>query len=257
MDGDTLVYSAALATEVAVDWGDDLWTLHSYLNEAINKFESIVADIREHLKPDRVVFALSDSAPLRWRNDVMPTYKMNRKAVRRPLVYKPLRAYCHEAYETFERAGLEGDDILGILATRPDESERIIVSIDKDMKTIPGKLFNYDKPELGVVTVTEDEADYMHMVQTLSGDATDGYKGCPKIGKITAEKLLAAAWTADDPSASVRWFDGEKAWAIVVAAYQKAGLNEAVALENARVARILRASDYDFPNKRPILWNPQ
>ncbi len=253
IDGDTLVYNAALATEVAVDWGDDLWTLHSYLNEAIRKFEDLVTEIKTHLDPDRIVFALSDGQSVRWRNGVMPSYKMNRKKVRRPLTFKPLRAYCHEAYETFERAGLEGDDVLGILATRQDDSERIIVSIDKDMKTIPGKLFNYGKPELGVVEISEDDADYQHMVQTLSGDSTDGYPGCPKIGPVTAEKLLAPAWKEDTLG---RMFDVEAAWEIVVTAYKKAGLNEEVALQNARVARILRASDYNFAKKEVILWEP-
>jgi hypothetical protein len=49
-----------------------------------------------------------------------------------------MRAYCHEAYETFEREGLEGDDILGILATHPTlvRGEKIIVSIDKDQDNI-------------------------------------------------------------------------------------------------------------------------
>ena len=45
-------------------------------------------------------------------------------------------------------------------------------------------------------------------------------------------------------------------WAVVLAAYEKAGLTEADALAQARVARILRASDYDFKQKKVKLWNP-
>jgi hypothetical protein len=45
-------------------------------------------------------------------------------------------------------------------------------------------------------------------------------------------------------------------WRAIVAAYEKAGKDVAYALTMARVARILRASDYDFDNQRPILWTP-
>ena len=45
-------------------------------------------------------------------------------------------------------------------------------------------------------------------------------------------------------------------WAAVVATYEKAKLSEGDALTQARVARILRASDYDFKRKEPILWQP-
>ena len=72
------------------------------------------------------------------------------------------------------------------------------------------------------------------------GDATDGYSGCPKIGKVTASRLL----------------NKECSWATVVAAYEKAGLSEDVALENARMARILLYEDWDAKEKRVKLWTP-
>ena len=39
-------------------------------------------------------------------------------------------------------------------------------------------------------------------------------------------------------------------------AFEKKGLTEDDALLQARVARILRASDYDFKKKEPIMWTP-
>lgn len=257
IDGDTLVYSAALASERPIEWDAQLWTLHAYLDEAVTRFESMVADIREQLAPDRIVMALSDSSPeTRWRMAVMDTYKQNRKRTRRPVVYGPLREFVHETYDTFERPGLEGDDVLGILATRTggDKEERIIVSIDKDLKTIPGMLFNYGKPEEGVKTISEDEADYWHLFQTLTGDVTDGYPGCPGVGPVGARKILDSFWFTDEEGQ--RWFNADEAWLAVEKAYRKANLSEDVALMNARVARILRADDYNFKKKEPILWQP-
>jgi DNA polymerase-1 len=254
LDGDTLIFEAAASSEHEVQWESWLWTLHADLDRAIEKFDASVEEIKEGLRGDRVILALSDDA--RWRNAVMPEYKAHRHKTRKPVVYKPLREYCHEKYETFQRPGLEGDDVLGILATHPSlvKGEKVVVSIDKDMKTIPGLHCNYQKCRddglWGVLTVTEDEADYNHMTQTLTGDTTDGYPGCPGIGPVKAEKVLAAATVGRN------LFSSSLAWPLIVAAYEKAGLNEEVALQNARVARILRADDYDFQAKEPVLWTP-
>jgi len=82
--------------------------------------------------------------------------------------------------------------VMGILATKPGNREKypslIVISQDKDMKTLPATVWNGKD----LVTYTEAEADYWHMYQTLVGDAADGYKGCPKVGPVKAEKLLAA-----------------------------------------------------------------
>ena len=249
IDADTLVYSASLSAEVVVDWGDDLWTLHAYLNEATGKFMAMMAAIQEVVKQDKTIMALSDdNSAARWRNKVMSTYKQTRKKLRRPVVYAPIREWVAKTYETFLRPTLEGDDVLGILQTRGGSDETVIVSIDKDMKTIPGLHFNYGREGSEVVRVSEAEADYNHYQQTLTGDTTDNYPGCPKCGPVGAQKILDACWSGTafhtDP------------WPAIVAAYKKQGLGEEVALMNARVARILRAEDYDFKKKEVILWNP-
>jgi DNA polymerase-1 len=153
-----------------------------------------------------------------------------------------------EVYKTQSFPGLEADDVMGILATRPGVN-CVIVSQDKDMKTIPGSVWNGEE----LTTYSEDEADYHHMLQTLTGDTADGYKGCPGVGKVKAEKILAACTV---------WEDGGKTanvypmWPAVGTAYEKAGLTEADALQQARLARILRWSDWDRVNKQPILWSP-
>ena len=48
-----------------------------------------------------------------WRTvQSMPEYKGNRRKTRKPITYKPLRDWCHDVYETFQRPTLEGDDVL-------------------------------------------------------------------------------------------------------------------------------------------------
>jgi len=257
IDGDIWCFRAAASCEYATKWDEDVWTLHAHENEAVAALNGQIDGIVEALEADRVVFALSSSVVPNFRYDVLPTYKSNRADKRKPMLIGPLKAYLRENYEVWERPGLEGDDVLGILSTSPKivKGEKIIVSVDKDLKTIPGKLLNlHDTEQLieggdiegvaeGVVEITEREADYNHMVQTLSGDTTDGYKGCPKVGEKTAHKLL-------DGLEPHEW------WPKVVEQYEKQGLTEDDALQQARVARILRRSDYDFENAQVIPWTP-
>lgn len=243
IDADILVYTVASAQEVPTEWDEDVWTLHSDFAAARLDFSHRVSELVYTLKADDVIMALT-TKERNFRKDILPTYKHNRKKVRKPLVWGALREYCTESFVTFIRDGLEGDDCLGILATRTADKnvEKIVVSIDKDLQTIPGTHYNQGKPELGIYEVSVPMADRFHMMQTLMGDTTDGYGGCPGVGPKTAEKILDAAK------------EGE--WKAVVDAYAKAGFGEEYALAQARCARILRASDYDFKNKKPILWEP-
>ena len=43
---------------------------------------------------------------------------------------------------------------------------------------------------------------------------------------------------------------------LLVQAFADKDLSEEVALENARLARILQCTDYDVENQQPILWTP-
>lgn len=243
IDADTLIFSASTASEYECQWSEWLYTLHSDFNEARDKFEASVHEIVESLRPDKLIFALSDE--LRFRPMVMPTYKHNRKG-RKPIVYQPLREYVQETRDTYMKPWLEGDDVLGILATHPKlvEGEKIVVSIDKDMQTIPGLHVNYGKAPGEIATVSEEEADYNWMMQTLTGDKTDGYPGVPGVGPVKAEKIIGGMT------------DLGEMWPAVVRTYVKAGLSEEVALQNARVARILRHTDYDYKAREVILWTP-
>jgi len=153
-----------------------------------------------------------------------------------------LRQYCIDNYSAVIMEGLEADDVLGILATTPNNNdERIVVSIDKDLLQIPSKISRDGKT---FDEISEDEANYWHMMQTLCGDATDGYSGCPKVGVKTAQKILG-------DNINVPLLD---LWQRVLAAYAKVGYSTDEALQQARVAKILRYNDYDYESGGIKLW---
>ncbi len=251
VDADILAYQAAAASEQPIQWDDDLWTLHAFENEGERRFDEMLDNIAKAVEADKVILALSDSE--NWRKAVLPTYKSNRAATRKPMLLKHLKDRAMENYVVFMRPTLEGDDCLGILGTMKNTGDCIICSLDKDLKTIPGRHYNFGRKEF--FEVTPQQADYWHMLQTLTGDATDGYTGCPSIGPKTAEKILRAALDEGTTEATPQQLR-EIYWQHVVKAYAKAGLSEEEALTQARVARICRSSDYDFKTKQVILWSP-
>lgn len=271
IDGDIIAFRAATVVERPIHWGDGFWTLHAYEEEAINVVDQYHRDMMASLKADHAVYALTDSQR-NWRLDVLPTYKSNRKSVRKPMLLPFLRQYLMDNYEAYLRPGLEGDDILGIISTNPnlvEAKQKIIVSIDKDMKTIPGWYFN-DQKDTEPREITESEADYWHLYQTLTGDTTDGYAGCPGVGPkaaadILENQLLQVPYTHEvtrgprKGEVEERWKAGDRAdcvWDCVVSHFLKAGLTEEDALTQARVARILRSSDYDYHKKEVRPWQP-
>ena len=253
-DGDIFAYEAAAAAEEPINWGDDLWTLHAYETPAKNALDERIRSLTEKLEADEVIIALSDKES--FRKEILPTYKANRANVRKPMLLNVLKDYLRDNFKVFEFPRLEGDDVLGILATWENlKGDKIIVSKDKDFRCVPAKVFYANRPDDGVLEITEHQADYFHMVQTLTGDTTDNYKGCPGCGPVKAERIIQAALEEGTPWATPAQLRGLY-WKHVVAAYEKAGLGAEEALVQARCARILRASDYDFKKKEPILWTP-
>lgn len=240
IDADQFVFKAASAVETEVRWDDHHHVLYSNEVRVWDVLQGMLKRIRERFNSDDTVMCFSapliegTSAPT-FRSLLWDGYKPGRP--RKPLCYGLLRdrIEAEQPHQSFP--GLEADDVMGILATKPG-AEAIIVSQDKDMKTIPSTV--WDGRDL--IKVSEQEADYFHLYQTLTGDPSDGYRGCPGIGPVKAEKLLTNG--------------GADKWRIVVAAYVKAGLTEEDALLQARLARILRWSDWDRASKKPILWTP-
>jgi 5'-3' exonuclease len=242
IDGDQFVFTAAIAVERETRWDEDNHVLYSSPELAFANLEGMLGRIFDRFETND--HALTFSSSTNFRYSVDPTYKANRKGARKPLCYAAVRELCDAHYNTRTMEGLEADDIMGILATKPGSSQRIIISQDKDLKTIPGTL--WDGKDL--LHVSQEEADYNHLYQTLIGDSVDGFKGCPGVGPVKAAKIL-------EPS------DFEKAgyitrWDKIVATYMKAGLTEADALVQARLARILRWTDWNSDTKEPILWTP-
>lgn len=293
LDGDYLVFSAMSAAEEEVDWGEDVWTLQCDHKKARAILQASIKGIRERLKEFNdaelvMVFSTADGND-NWRKQVLPTYKANRKGKRKPVGYREFLQECMDDTETYMRTfqwhGLEGDDVLGILATRPEYlgvDEAIPVSCDKDFKTIPGRF--YWLTENKVLTLSEEEASLWHFYQTIKGDTTDGYGGIPGCGEKVGDtpimewlqnptffyqdvKVMKSGprkgqevpyWTSCTLEEYPEIFRDmpPTLWECIASLARKQGMTEEDLLVQAQVARICRTTDFCWDTMRPIPWHP-
>jgi 5'-3' exonuclease len=235
IDADILAYKTSFSAEEKTRWDEGIWTWHADEGVAIQKAMDWIANIHEQHGEDPAQSLFCFTGKTNWRHAVMPEYKAGRKETRTPLVLPVVRDWIKAHYQCAQEEPFEADDLLGIYSQVYAGS--IIVSQDKDFKQVPGRKCR----DVGSPTyvVSEFEAVKWHMMQTLTGDATDGYTGCPGVGPVKAEKVLSKATNPTEM------------WAAVVKEYAKAGLGEQEAIRQARVAKILTTKD---PAKR--LWEP-
>ncbi|WP_298951526.1 hypothetical protein [uncultured Methylobacterium sp.] len=292
IDGDVVAFSSAAAVQQVVI-GDDGWATpmaNTAVGEAV--VENALWSLKEGLGADSFEVVLSDPAE-NWRKSVDATYKTNRTG-ERPLLLTYLKDYLRAKHGAYHWPGLEADDVLSVKMTSPacfclkanlvceggDMCERlayarvICVGRDKDFKSIPGlhhtwkDLDGRGKPI--VREVTQWEADRWHLIQTLAGDAVDGFKGCPGLGMKRAAEIIDSPHrlTPSEGVITRGKNKGEKVtkwvaepttdyWAAVVSQYRKVGLGEPEALVSARLARLLRHGEYDPETEELTLWTPE
>ena len=233
IDADFIVYKACAAAESEVDFGDDVILVTSNFDDAYSATKRELTKISNKFGEfSDIILFFSDSK--NFRKQIEKSYKGHRNR-KKPCGYKRVINALKKEYKVIIKPTLEADDAMGIYATKFPGN--CIVSPDKDMRQIPGKLYNFDE----VFTVSKEDGAKWHLVQALAGDQTDGYGGVPGIGVKRATSLFE---------------EQGYSWKTVLKAFDDKNLTEQEALVNARLARILTADDYDFTKKEPILWSP-
>ena len=233
IDADYIVYKSCAGAESEIDWGDDVIMVVSKFSEAFSN------TLRELKKIEAAFFDSTDtilffSDSVNFRKSIFPDYKGHRNR-KKPCGYRRVIEQLKTEYEVIKMPTLEADDAMGIYATL--HADNVICSPDKDMRQIPGKLYDLDT----VTEITPEKGHEWHFIQTLAGDQTDGYSGVPGIGVKRAVALFE---------------ESGYTWSTVVKAFADKDLDESVALMNARLAKILTVNDYDLEQERPILWTP-
>ena len=233
IDADFIVYKCCAAAETEIDFGDDVIVVTSTFSEAYACVKRELKRIQNKFGSfDDLILFFSDSC--NFRKDIQADYKGHRNR-KKPCGYKRVIQKLKTEFDVIRMPWLEADDAMGIYATK--NPGNIIISPDKDMKQIPGMLYNFDE----AFTITKEEGAKWHLIQTMAGDNTDGYSGVPGIGVKRATALFE---------------EHGYSWKTVIDAFKEKDLSEEVALTNARLAKILTTEDYDHEKREPVLWNP-
>lgn len=122
-----------------------------------------------------------------FREKAYPTYKNNRKEIRRPFHLEACKDWLIKEKNAQCQAGeLEADDLMAMAMTANPNS--VICSIDKDLLQVPGHHWNWKRGTYSVVD--EEEGRRSLYTQMLTGDTSDGIPGIHKVGPVTAKKAL-------------------------------------------------------------------
>ena len=194
IDGMYLVFSSFYAYP-------SMRTLQGEPTGAVYGFASRMEALIQELRPDRVAVAF-DSKEKNFRREIYPEYKAKRQLPPEELVQQlpAVREYLEgRGIHSLEKPGLEGDDLIALLARRYAAvgSEVLIFSADKDFfQLVGGRIFVYHpklKKKLGRDEVKEFFGVFPEQIVdflSLAGDASDNIPGIPGVGEKTATKLI-------------------------------------------------------------------
>ena len=224
IDFDSLLYTAVYrivsfkqlreALEKYGKEGARQWMLEEVYNEGINRAENQLLHMQNYLK--EIFFEDIESYELyittctkSFRKELGHEYKANRK----PNKYVWLLREHYRNNGALNSDVYEADDLIADRAKELGKGNFIVVSIDKDLKQIPGYYWSYYKVkskdhegnliinEYGfaeseyrqktVTYITPKESRDMFWKQVLQGDPGDNIKGLHRVGPKTAEKIIA------------------------------------------------------------------
>jgi DNA polymerase-1 len=240
IDGDILLFKFGFRHQKTFKWANGTESVSIDEDRAKFDVDAFIRDLKLSTRcHDHIVCFTSK---LNFRYKVLPTYKHNRVKNTPPILIKIIKDHLRFNHPNKSTDWLEADDLMGILGSRhPDRY--VLATIDKDFLSIPCTLFLWNKTWLFPHRISEDEADLQFHTQWLTGDSTDGYSGLKRVGAKGAEKILGDL----DPS---EYTDA------CLEAYMDRCYTYNECLQQARMARILRHTDWDFKKEEVILWEP-
>lgn len=188
----------------------------------------MVKDIKDHYASENptCIGYLSGVGNYRHGIATRANYKSGRAAA--PVHLKAIRTSFLSNGVTVLSVGEEADDLIGIAATQLQGS-CVVCSLDKDLKQLPGRHYDFVKKE--EVTISPKEAWLNFYSQVISGDSTDNVPGLTGYGPVKARKALEGCK------------NNRACWLKVIELYKHefGPLAEAYALECAQLVYVRRS----------------
>ena len=200
---------------------------------------------------DRLELFLTGKENFRNTLATIKGYKANRKDSRKPIHYKGIRRYLRNRWGAEVIEGYEADDKVAMLAHQYgyDPERLLIVSMDKDLRTVPGGHFHFKRRTIEVLS--ENDALVNFYRQLITGDTVDNIGGCYRAGEKAAQTAILPGMT------ETAMYDA--ALDLYRKSLEKKGCPyvhlsaEAALLENARLLHMLRYENDVWlpPGNRP------
>jgi hypothetical protein len=170
-------------------------------------------------------------------------YKQNRKGKPKPVHYDAIREYLVRHWGGMVVDGYEADDALAMEAHSLgyDPDRVCIVSVDKDLKTVPGLLYSPKKKQ--AFMIDEQEALVNFYRQMVTGDTADNILGVYRAGEKKAQVI-------NEHDTEVGMWN--HVFSLFIESVKKPGCPytdpEAAAIETGRLLHLLR-----YPGQ---IWEP-
>lgn len=173
IDADIVTYSCAIYNE-PFGW-----------QACKDDIDALIKRILETVGADEYLAFISGSNNFRYT--IYPEYKANRKNKADPIFRQEANAYLVTEYHAIVTDGYEADDAIGISATELGD-KCIICSIDKDLKQIAGRHYNWRKNEFDLVDPVDGLRSFYRSL--LTGDSTDNIPPVGGYGAVKSAKVI-------------------------------------------------------------------
>ena len=183
IDGDIVVYRSASSAQ-----NDETWIA---LARADQMIQDILAEVGA---TDYGVFLTGEN---NFRREIAPSYKAQRPT-ERPVHWQAVRDYLVSQHRAILCNGYEADDEMGIQQDKVGLTT-VICSIDKDLKQIPGRHYNFVKKEADFVDSVQGKR-FLYL-QSLIGDRSDNIIGVAGLGPVKAARALEGLYSEQE------WYD--------------------------------------------------
>lgn len=190
IDADSIVYSSCFACKKDEPVENALHTIKLTMERIIDQFDRGLEHKTYLTGKDNYRIPLATILP----------YKGNRKQ-EKPIWYKEAREYLCYAWNAKIIDGQEADDAIGIEQFAHPNKETCIVSIDKDLLTIPGYNLNWRTGEYRYVD--NIAAHRFFWKQMITGDRTDNVQGLKGLGDKAASAALDSVQDVSEMRATV------------------------------------------------------
>lgn len=176
LDGDIFLYKIGYTTQEEAE------------ETALLRLSELVSRILDTVKATEYIIYLSCPRNESFRAKLNPEYKAHRKQ-EKPKHYNALKQELLDKYNAVVAIEEEADDLIGIAQTE-DLENTIACTIDKDiLYGIEGYKYNFVKEE--TFYTSKEQATHFFYKQLLMGDKADNIFGLPKVGPVTADKILS------------------------------------------------------------------